>query len=256
MFNNYQQNPSYVIQDGSITLQNCKQGELDFQLLFKYYNEFEPQLESKQETFKQSGLNEEENVLKFENMDKNEIHTLPTIHLKDKPRIIEKEVEYNKPIEIKETIIHKEKPVIVEQPIIKEKHEEYREEAKLEQEKQETIKESIHEKDVGNLDQQALENLREQRKQEFMDITPNVEYQKQQVQLDTEYRKNPTQINEKEVVYQQPIEIEKTTIEQVKPTIHEDVKVEKEHIYQKVAPEFQQANVQYAQVNQQEMRHQ
>jgi len=64
-------------------------------------------------------------------------------------------------------------------------------------------------KDVGNLDQQALENLREQRKQEFMDITPNVEYQKKYVQLDTEYLENPTQINEKEVVYQQPIEIEK-----------------------------------------------
>jgi len=189
-------------------------------------------------------------------MDINETHILPTIHLKDKPRIIVKEVEYNKPIEIKETIIHKEKPIIVEQPTIKEKHEQYFEETKLEQEKEETIKESVHEKDVGNLDQQALENLREQRKQEFMDTTPNVEYQKQHVQLDTEYRENPTQINEKEVVYQQPIEIEKTTIEQVKPTIHEDVKVEQQHVYQKLAPEFQQANVQYVQENQQEMRQQ
>jgi len=89
-----------------------------------------------------------------------------------------------------------------------------------------------------------------------MDTTPNVEYQKQHVQLDTEYRENPTQINEKEVVYQQPIEIEKTTIEQVKPTIHEDVKVEQQHVYQKLAPEFQQANVQYVQENQQEMRQQ
>jgi len=256
MFTNYHQNPNNIIQDGSINLQNCTQGELDFQLLFKYYNEFEPQLEkeSKQETLEQ--VNEAENQLKFEKMDMNETHILPTIHLKDKPRIIEKEVEYNKPIEIKETIIHKEKPIIIEQPIIKEKHEQYFEETKLEQKKQETIKESIHEKDVGNLDQQALENLREQRKQEFMDITPNVEYQKQQVQLDTEYRENPTQINEKEVVYQQPIEIEKTTIEQVKPTIHEDIKVEKEHVYQKVAPEFQQANVQFVQVNEQEMRQQ
>jgi len=48
MFNNYQQNPNYVIQDGSINLENCKQGELDFQLLFKYCNEFEPKLETEQ----------------------------------------------------------------------------------------------------------------------------------------------------------------------------------------------------------------
>jgi len=79
---------------------------------------------------------------------------------------------------------------------------------------------------------------------------------KKYVQLDTEYRENPTQINEKEVVYQQPIEIEKTTIEQVKPTIHEDVKVEKKHVYQKVAPEFQQADVQYVEENQPETRQQ
>jgi len=193
MFNNYQQNPNYVVQDCKIKLENCSKGELDFQLLFKYCNEFEPQLEKRQK----SGLNEQENQLKFEKMDTNETYILPTIHLKDKPRIIEKEIEYNKPIVIKETIIHREKPIIVEQPTIIEKHEQYREETKLEQEKQETIKESIHEKDVGNLDQQALENLREQRKQEFMDITPNVEYQKKYVQLDTEYRENPTQINEK-----------------------------------------------------------
>jgi len=42
-----------------------------------------------------------------------------------------------------------------------------------------------------------------------MDTTPNVEYQKQYVPLDAEYREKPTQINIKEVVYQQPIEIEK-----------------------------------------------
>jgi len=187
-------------------------------------------------------------------MDINETHILPTINVKDKPTIIEKEVEYNKPIEIKETIIHKEKPIIVEQPIIKEKHEEYREETKLEQEKQETIKESIHDADVGNLDQEALKDLSKQRRQEFMDTTPNVEHQKEYIQLDTDYREQPTQINEKEVVYQQPIEIEKTTIEQVKPTIHEDVNIEKEHVYQKVAPEFQQADIQHVQKDQQEMR--
>jgi len=154
-------------------------------------------------------LTEEENRLKFEKMDMNETHILPTIHVKDKPTIIEKEVEYNKPIEIKETIIHQEKPIIVEQPIIKEKYEQYREETKLEQEKQETIKESIHEADVGNLDQEALKDLGRQRRQEFMDTTPNVEHQKEYVQLDTDYREQPTQVNEKNVVYQQPIEIEK-----------------------------------------------
>jgi len=93
LFNNYQQNPDYVIQDGSINLGNCTQGQLDFQLLFKYCNEFEPQLESekKQEKLEQSsGLTEEENRLKFEKMDMNETHILPTIHVKDKPTIIEK----------------------------------------------------------------------------------------------------------------------------------------------------------------------
>jgi len=217
----------------------------------------EPQLESEYKEEKLSGgLNEEENRLKFERIDENETHILPTIYLKDKPTIIEKEVEYNKPIEIKETIIHKEKPIIIEQPIIKEKYKQYTEETKLEQEKQETIKESIHERDDDNLDQQALENLREQRKQEFMDTRPNFEYRKEYIQLDTDYREQPTEINEKEVVYQQPIEIEKTTIEQVKPTIHKDVTVKKEHVYQKVAPEFQQDNVQYIKENQQEMRQQ
>jgi len=187
-------------------------------------------------------------------MDMNETHILPTIHVKDKPTIIEKEVEYNKPIEIKETTIHQEKPIIVEQPIVKEKYEQYREETKLEQEKQETIKESIHEADVGNLDQEALNDLGRQRRQEFMDTTPNVEHQKEYVQLDTDYREQPTQVNEKNVVYQQPIEIEKNTIEQVKPTLHEDVNIEKEHIYQKVAPEYRQGDVQHIQENQQEMR--
>jgi len=52
------------------------------------------------------------------------------------------------------------------------------------------------------------------------------------------------------------LKLKKTTIEQVKPTIHEDVKVEQQHVYQKLAPEFQQANVQYVQENQQEMRQQ
>jgi len=97
---------------------------------------------------------------KYRVLDQDEIHTLPTIHLKDKPRIIEKEVEYIKPIEIKETIIHKEKPIIVEQPIIKEKHEHYREMPEYQRNQVQFSTETVHEQDVGNLDQEALKKLK------------------------------------------------------------------------------------------------
>jgi len=196
---------------------------------------------------------------KFQKLDVNETHILPTIHVKAKPTIIEKEIEYTKPIEIKETIVHREKPIIVEQPIIKEKNEHYREEAKIEQTKQENITESVHKQDVGNLDKESLQNLRQQYQEQFMDNTPIIQQQKEQVLLDTDYREQPTQIKEKEVVYQQPIEIEKTLIEQVKPKVREDVKVEKEHVYQKLAPELHQENVQYVNEDlkkEQEMRQQ
>jgi len=41
----------------------------------------------------------------------------------------------------------------------------------------------------------------------------------------------------KEVVYQQPVEIQRTQIETIKPTVVEQVTLNKEHVHQKVAPE-------------------
>jgi len=53
----------------------------------------------------------------------------------------------------------------------------------------------------------------------------------------------------KEVIYQQPIEIERHNIENIKPTIHENVLLDKEHVYQKMAPEIQFENVQHVHQN-------
>jgi hypothetical protein len=60
--------------------------------------------------------------------DRDEIHVLPTIKIEQPPKIIEREIEYIKPVEIKQTIVHQEQPIIVEKPIIKEKFEHYRDE--------------------------------------------------------------------------------------------------------------------------------
>jgi len=70
-------------------------------------NEYEqiPNMVFEQNEVVDNKLDEE----KYKVLDQDEIHTLPTIHVKAKPRIIEKEVEYIKPIEVKETIIHREK---------------------------------------------------------------------------------------------------------------------------------------------------
>jgi len=72
---------------------------------------------------------------------------------------------------------------------------------------------------------------------------------KKYVQLETEFRQKPTEIREKEVIYQQPIEVERTNIENVKSIIREDVLLEKEHIYQKLAPKIQSQNVQHIRQN-------
>jgi len=175
---------------------------------------------------------------KYKLLDKNEVHVLPTIHVQEKPKIIEKEIEYIKPVQIKETIIHKEKPIIIEQPIVKEKYEHYRETPDYIRNNEKIVTETVHEKDVGNLDQEQLLNLRQERMQQFNDTTPIIKHEKEQIQLDTDIREKPTEIREKEVVYQQPIEIEKTNIEKIKPKVREEVLLEKEHIHQKLAPEF------------------
>jgi len=187
-------------------------------------------------------VDDKRDELKYSKIDKNEVHVLPTIHVQEKPVIIEKEIEFEKPIEIKETIIHREKPIIVEKPIIKEKHEHYREATQLEKNHQKIVTENISSQDTGTQDQEAILNLRQERINSHSDTTPIIQHEKQNVQLDTEFRAQPTQIREKEVVYEQPVEIQRTEIEKIKPKIREEVTLEKEHIRETVAPEVHQAN--------------
>jgi len=180
--------PFVILYDGLLNLKNTERGTLDVKILFacgdcnwlaedkarqttelllnsndsqmQYQevdkNEYEqiPDMVFEQNEVVDNKLDEE----KYKVLDQDEIHTLPTIHVKAKPRIIEKEVEYIKPIEVKETIIHREKPIIIEQPIINEKHEHYRERPQYQRNQEKIITETIHEEDVGNLDQEELKN--------------------------------------------------------------------------------------------------
>jgi len=172
-------------------------------------------------------------------LEQNEVHVLPTIYVQEKPKIIEKEVEYIKPVEVKQTIVHKEKPIIVEQPIIKEKHEHYREAADYVKNHAEIITENKEQlNNMGNIEQETLKNLKEQKLQEFNDTTPIIEREKQTINLQSEVIEQPTQLREKEVVYHQPIEIEKTNIEKVLPTVREDVTTLKQHSFEKMEPEI------------------
>jgi len=200
--------PFVILYDGLLNLKNTERSTLDVKILFacgdcnwlaedKARSTTELTLNSNDQQMKYEEVQKDEyekipdmvfqqnevvdnkfDEEKYRVLDQDEIHTLPTIHLKDKPRIIEKEVEYIKPIEIKETIIHKEKPIIVEQPIIKEKHEHYREMPEYQRNQVQFSTETVHEQDVGNLDQEALKNLKEKRIEEFNDTTPIVEHQK------------------------------------------------------------------------------
>jgi hypothetical protein len=185
-------------------------------------------------------VDDKKDELAYAKLDKNEVRVLPTLKLQEKPVIIEKEIEYEKPVEIKQTIIHQEKPIIIEKPIIKETHEHYREETQYERKNQKIVTESVSEQDTGNKDQEALLNLRKERIDSYNDTTPIVQYQKENVQLDTDFRQKPTEVREKEVVYQQPVEIQRTQIEKIIPKVREEVTLEKEHIHQKLAPEVYQ----------------
>jgi hypothetical protein len=171
--------------------------------------------------------------------DKNEVHVLPTLHVEEKPVIVEKEIQYEKPVEIKQTIVHQEKPIIIEQPIIKETHEHYREATDYQKTNTKVVKETVSDQHVGNQDAEALLNLRKERLDQH-DTTPIVQKEKQFVQLDTEVREQPTQVHEKQVIYQQPVEIQKTHIEKIKPVVREQVTLEKEHVHEKLAPEVYQ----------------
>jgi len=189
-------------------------------------------------------VDDKKDEIKYSKLDQNEVHVLPTLHVQERPTIVEKEIEFEKPVEIKQTFIHKEKPVIIEKPTIIEKNEHYREATQLERNNEKVVKESISEQHAGNQDQQALLNLRQERIDTCNDTTPIIKHEKQHVKLDTEVREQPTQINEKEVVYQQPVEIERTNIENIVPKVREEVTLKKEHVYEKTAPEVYQDNTQ------------
>jgi len=182
-------------------------------------------------------IDDRKDELKYKTLDKDEVHILPTLHVQEKPIIIEKEIEYEKPVQVKQTIIHQEKPIIIEQPIIKEKHEHYRESTEYVKHDEKIVRETVHEQDVGNLDKEELAKLRTQRIEEYQDTTPIIHKEKEQIQLQADIREKPTIINEKEVVYKQPVEIQQTVVEKIKPTVREEVTLEKEHIYQKLVPE-------------------
>jgi len=169
--------------------------------------------------------------------DENEVITLPTLHLKEQPQIIEREIEYEKPVQVKQTIIHQEKPIIIEQPIIKEKYEHYRDNTQFIKNNSKIVQETTLNNDNGKLEQEALLNLRKERIDTYNNTTPIVQHTKEHVQLPTVVNEQPTIINEKQVLYQQPIEIEQKFIEKVKPIVNENVRLEKEHVHEKLAPE-------------------
>jgi len=167
------------------------------------------------------------------------IHVLPTLKLKERTIIVEKEIKYEKSIQIHQTIIHKEIPIIIEQPIMIEKHEHYREQPTYVTQPSQIYESNVtHEQDVGNLDEQEIAKLRSSRRDQFQDTTPVIQHEQEFIQMEPEIHEIPTQIHETKVVYQQPVEIEAIQIEKIRPKVVEEVTVEKEHIHQKVRPEI------------------
>jgi hypothetical protein len=199
--------------------------------------------------FQQTLINDDRSdELQYLKQDKNEVHVLPSIKVQDKPVIIEKEVSYEKPVEIKQTIIHQEKPIIVEQPIIKQKFEHYRDNTQFESNQEKVITESnLNNNNNNNNENEALFNLRKNRIDAFNDTTPIYQNEKENIKLDTEYREQPTVINEKQIIYQQPVEIEQKFVEKITPVVHENVTLNKEHVYEKQAPQLYTDNVQQIQ---------
>jgi len=171
---------------------------------------------------------------------KNEYHVLPTIHVQEAPIIIEKEVEYIKPVEVHQTIIEKEIPKIIEKPIIVEKKEHYLEPTEIVREENKIITETKDDNYVNsNLNEhQSIEDLRKERETAFSNQIPIVEHKKEQIILETDIQQKPTEIRTKEVVYEQPIEIERKKIEKIQSNIVENVVINKEHIFEKENPEI------------------
>jgi len=204
--------------------------------------ETEPSLLHKQPIIRD---NREDEKL-YASSDKNEYHVLPPIHVKERPTIVEREIEYEKPIEVHNTIIHREKPIIIEKPIIKETHEHYRDATEYIRRDENIVTEKIDSSyNMPNTNEQAiLSNLKQQRLSQYQNTSPIIHNEKQHIKLDTIVKDNPSQIHEKQVVYEQPIEIEKKHIEHIVPRVHENILVEKEHVHEKLQPQVIQDNVQ------------
>jgi hypothetical protein len=168
----------------------------------------------------------------------NEYHVLPTIKVQEAPTIIEKEVEYIKPVEIHQTIIEKEIPTIIERPIIVQKQEHYLEPTQVIHEENKIITERKDNEYFNVNEQETIENLRKERQEAFNNQVPLVEHRKEEIILDTDFQERPDEIRTKNIVYEQPIEIERKEIETIQPTIVENVAIEKEHITQKEQPQI------------------
>jgi len=108
----------------------------------------------------------------------NEYHVLPTIKVQEAPTIIEKEVEYIKPVEIHQTIIEKEIPTIIERPIIVQKQEHYLEPTQVIHEENKIITERKDNEYFNVNEQETIENLRKERQEAFNNQVPLVEHKK------------------------------------------------------------------------------
>jgi len=118
-------------------------------------------------------LNEDENMRVT-----NEYHVLPTIRVQEAPTIIEKEVEYIKPVEIHQNIIEKEIPTIIEKPIIVEKQEHYLEPTQVIREENKIITERKDNEYFNVNEQETIDNLRKDRQEAFNNQVPLVEHKK------------------------------------------------------------------------------
>jgi len=147
------------------------------------------------------------------------------------------------PIEITRRIIHVEKPKIIEVPIYKEIHEYIREEPQYITQNANVITQDIGSKDVSSLSEEELNRLKQyaniSNDNNNNNLQPIIEIQKEQIPLAPEIRELPPQIHEKEIIYEQPIEIERLHIEKVKPIVHEEVKILNEHVLTKMEPQTQ-----------------
>jgi len=146
------------------------------------------------------------------------------------------------PIEITRRIIHIEKPRIVEIKTYKEIHEYIREEPQYITKDVNTIVEDGGTKDISQLSEEEVNRLKQYANipnNDLSNVNPTIEIQKEQVQLAPEIRELSPQMHEKEIVYEQPIEIERLHVEKIKPIIHEEVKIVNENIIMKAKPQTQ-----------------